>query len=156
MGVIMNDKSTKLIDQAREFFNRKHPMADDTSPEFRLTTQWMASFAQHVLDKQWTLIEGEDSLPKEVLTGGRLLQVLTDYGKTRILRAEYFPKYTVEEYGDNDADECDEKGGVCYFPEGWYECNEIPEDVIYPVNGKAIAWMPLPQPYVRPEKQEGK
>ena len=145
-----NEPNNKLIEMAREFLAKQPANPCMTAEDDVLL---LSSFAQHVLDKQWTRIE--DGLPKHVLIQGRLVQVITPYGKTRIVRGEFFPSYTMEYYGDDNCD-YDERDGNQYFQSGWYEyCESDPNDYIYPIEGKVVAWCELPQPYVQPEK-EGK
>lgn len=71
---------------------------------------------------------------------------INEYGKQRIVRAFYAPRFTVEDGYDNEyeASEYDDKKDTYYLKEGWYEHNEHEEInwFIYNVTN----WMELPEP----------
>lgn len=68
-----------------------------------------------------------------------------EFGKQRIIKAFYAPKFTIEDIGENDFVEYDEENDIFYTPEGWYENNEY-DEVNYFVDCKVTHWQPLPEP----------
>ena len=71
------------------------------------------------------------------------------HGKIRRLRACFIPKFYMEDecddfQGSTDYNEAD---GQYYWPEGWYEWNEI-EETHWFIDFKIDYWMQLPEPPV--------
>ncbi len=76
-----------------------------------------------------------------------VLLLVEHNGKRRTLRAAYTPPLTTEVsasgYEGDDAI-YDEEKDAYYLPAGWYEWNEN-EDTHWYVDGKPLAWLPLPK-----------
>jgi hypothetical protein len=90
-------------------------------------------------------IDVNSELPKAeipVLVCGK-----NSYGKTRILRACYIPKYHMEDDGDSFSGdtEYNEEKDMNYWPEGWYEWNEM-EETHWLIDFEVKYWMQLPEP----------
>jgi len=84
----------------------------------------------------------EDGLPKAAC----LAFYINDFGNSRIVKARFVRRYTVEDNGDDLEGEYDEKTDNYYWPEGWYEQIDNWDDysAVRIYQGKVTHWMPLP------------
>lgn len=88
-------------------------------------------------------IKVEDRLPEAEVPV--LVFVHLPTGKTRRLRAEYAPRFTVEASYEDEAVDYDEENDAYWLPEGWYESNEY-EETHWAITDPITHWMPLPEP----------
>ena len=67
-------------------------------------------------------------------------------GKVRRIRACYVPKYFMEDDDDSFSGDADynEDNDTFYWPEGWYEWNEM-EETHWLVDFEITHWTPLPE-----------
>lgn len=66
-------------------------------------------------------------------------------GKGRRIRAEWVPKFSMEDDGEFQGD-CDyDEHGDAFWPEGWYETNEH-EETSWRVDEEVTHWTQLPPP----------
>lgn len=76
-----------------------------------------------------------------------LLHFINEYGKHRIVRAEWSDGHSLEMDWECDTDfgVYDEKTDTYYCKEGWYESNEF-EEIHWMIDGNVTIthWMPLP------------
>ena len=93
----------------------------------------------------WTKVADSYPVP-EVPVIAYVQQALGDKNASRIIRAEWIPKFTcVASDDDYDNIEYSEDKDEYYLTEGWYEKNEF-EDTHWKVDGTVTHWMLLPEP----------
>ncbi len=92
---------------------------------------------------------GEDWKPIETApkTGRKLLlSLLNVAGKRRTIVGFWVERFTMEDDGDADESDVDEKDGTYYWGEGWYESLESHDDFscLYAAQDSITHFMPLP------------
>ncbi len=92
---------------------------------------------------------GEDWKPIETApkTGRKLLlSLLNVAGKRRTIVGFWVERFTMEDDGDSDESDVDEKDGTYYWREGWYESLESHDDFscLYAAQDSITHFMPLP------------
>ena len=78
-----------------------------------------------------------------------LVHYKNSLGKSRIIKASFYPRWTVEANMDDDTyHEYSEEKDSYYVCEGWYEeIDNWPEYTsVHVIEGVPDAWMPLPAP----------
>ncbi len=92
---------------------------------------------------EWQPIETAQKTGSKVL-----LSLVNAAGNRRTIVGFWVNQYSVEDNGDNDGDQCDEKDGTYYWREGWYESMESHDDFscLYADQKSITHWMRLPEP----------
>ena len=77
-----------------------------------------------------------------------LIHYRNGYGKSRVIKAAFVPRFTEEATGEEEGDwfEENEKTGLLYVPQGWYEQidNWGELSAVHVCEGDPDCWMPLP------------
>jgi len=85
------------------------------------------------------LTEGNHPVPEKLV----LAFGINQYGKGRVVRAFYAPKFSVQDDNEYDAAEYSEEKDEFFLKEGWYECNEC-EEFNWMIDFEITHYMPLP------------
>ncbi len=87
-------------------------------------------------------------IDEEAKSGKKFILSMINRGGYRVeIMGCWIGKFKMEEYSDCvDGDDCDEKDGVYYAPEGWYEIVQSHDEYTYlQADGDVTHYAPVPK-----------
>lgn len=150
------DAMTKFEDELREAFERMRYMImtgggeDWPGPDLRRfeTLKQAAALLLDILPELRRLVwKPIEAAPKHQ---DILVFYMNELGKSRIVKAAYFTRMTLEASSEFYDAEYDEKQDNYFAPEGWYESLEEASNMLdfsyYRMTCQPELWMPIPSP----------